>query len=179
VLILGAGTIGIQAAQCARSLGATDVAIADIEPGRLSVAEEVGIRRRIHLPHEPVDAIRTIYDELGEESLDVVVECTGAPAAVGLVVSAVRTGGTIVQIGLSGKLDVPIHMDRVALKDVNLAGSLSSPGVWPDVIALVTSGEVNTSKLVTDRFPLEQVEAALALLNERSPETLKVSLLVN
>ena len=175
VCVLGAGPVGLQAAQAARSLGAASVAVADVEERRLATAAEVGIAHRVALPGGTADGAAAAR-EVFPEGAEVVVECSGAPAAVGLAVEVARNGGRIVQIGLSGKLDVPVYMDRLVTKEVTLAGSVSSPGVWPEVIDLVSRGEIRTAPLVTHRFPFEQVEDAILALRERSPETVKVSL---
>jgi threonine dehydrogenase-like Zn-dependent dehydrogenase len=175
VAVLGSGAVGLQAAQAARSLGAASVAIADVEERRLATAEQVGVEHRIPLPPDAPEGAAAVR-EVFPEGADVVVECSGAAAAPGLAVEVARNGGRIVQIGLSGKLDVPLYLDRLVTKEVTLAGSVASPGVWPEVIDLVSRGQIQTAPLVTHRFPLERVEDAIGALRDRSPETVKVTL---
>jgi L-iditol 2-dehydrogenase len=158
VLVVGAGPIGLLAAQCARAEGAASVAVSDTREDRLRLAAALGF---------------ATFEGVGERDLiDVVILCAGGPVAIAAAFSAVRPGGTVVGLGLSGKPTIPFDFDGLVVRDVDLIGVLGSVGFWPDAIELITSGRVQTEPLVTGTYGIERTRDALEQLVK--PGTLKV-----
>jgi L-iditol 2-dehydrogenase len=204
VLIVGAGPIGLLAAQCARAEGAASVAVSDTREDRLTLAAALGFPRATALPDAGLGddphaghahgvhtghgadavappaggwgdpaAIQAVLDAIGEQDLiDVVILCAGGPAAIAAAFAAVRPGGTVVAVGLSGAPTIPFDWDGLVVRDVDLIGVLGSVGYWPDAIELITSGRVKTEPLVTGAYPLDRTRDALEQLVK--PGTLKV-----
>jgi 2-desacetyl-2-hydroxyethyl bacteriochlorophyllide A dehydrogenase len=154
VLVVGAGTIGLLAAQCAVAEGAASVAMSDTREDRLALAATLGFSRH------------------GGDDPDVVILCAGGAAALEFALRAVRPGGAVVVLGLSGLESVPVDMDSVVVRDLAVHGVLGSPHVWPDTIELVRSGRVRTEPLVSGVFALGSMADALERLSE--PGSLKV-----
>jgi 2-desacetyl-2-hydroxyethyl bacteriochlorophyllide A dehydrogenase len=154
VLVVGAGTIGLLAAQCAVAEGAAAVTVSDMREDRLALAASLGFARH------------------GEGDYDAVLLCAGGAGALGFALQAVRPGGTVVVLGLSGQPSVPVDMDAVVVRDLTVHGVLGSPHVWPDAIELVRSGRVRTEPLVSGVFALGSMTDALERLSE--PGSLKV-----
>jgi L-iditol 2-dehydrogenase len=157
-LVVGAGTIGLLAAQCARAEGAAAVAVTDTREDRMALAATLGFAA-----HEA---------GAGEDAYDAVLLCAGGAAALGFALRTVRPGGTVVILGLSGKAAVPVDMDSVVVRDLAVHGVLGSPHVWPDTIELVRSGKVATSPLVSAAYGLSRAREALERLTQ--PGSLKV-----
>jgi L-iditol 2-dehydrogenase len=158
VLVVGAGPVGLLAAQCARAEGAAAVAVAERRADRLALAAALGV---------------AAYDDAhDEDAYDVVVLCAGGPVAAAFALSAVRPGGAVVLVGLAGTATVPLDLDGAVVRDVTLHGVLGSPHMWPDAIALVRSGAIRTEPLVTGTFALADTRVALEALT--APGTLKV-----
>ena len=148
VAVIGAGPIGLLAAQCARAEGAAAVAVSDPRADRLQVAEALGFAG---IPE-------------GEDAIDVAILCAGGAAAVDAALRTVRPGGLVVAVGLCGAPKVPFDYDRLITHDLAVRGVLGSTGLWPDAIALLASGAIETGPLVTATFPITQVETALEAL---------------
>jgi 2-desacetyl-2-hydroxyethyl bacteriochlorophyllide A dehydrogenase len=171
VLVVGAGTIGLLALQAARSAGASQVTIADAhQADRLILARELGADRTFHVDTDggnPLDAI-------ADPGFDVVLECSGSPAAVNLALAAVRPGGRVALVGLVGQASVPVDVEAIVLNDFDVVGVAGSPGVWPDTIRLVASGAIDVRPLITHRVPLGQVAEAVDLVRRRADGAIKV-----
>jgi len=190
VLVVGAGPIGLLAAQCARAEGAAEVVITDTREDRLTLAAALGFPPAMALPGDDAPgpgahvhgaaggwgdpaAIRAAMDAIGERDLiDVAILCAGGPAAIASAFAAVRPGGTVVAVGLSGSPQIPFDWDGLVVRDIDLIGVLGSVGFWPDAIELITSGRVQTEPVVTGTFPLDRTRDALEQLVK--PGTLKV-----
>jgi L-iditol 2-dehydrogenase len=180
VLVVGAGPIGLLAAQCARAEGATDVVITDTRDDRLTLAAALGFPPVGGMLATPElsewgegGAIQAVLDAIGDRDLiDVAILCAGGPAAIASAFSAVRPGGTVVAVGLSGAPQIPFDWDGMVVRDIDVIGVLGSVGFWPDAIALITSGKVKTEPVVTATYPLERTRDALEQLTH--PGTLKV-----
>jgi threonine dehydrogenase-like Zn-dependent dehydrogenase len=148
VLIVGAGTIGLLAAQFAVAEGA-EVVVADHSERALHFAASLGgftVYDIDHLPAVPYDAVVDASNDAGLPAL-----------AVGLV----RPAGRVVFIGLSG---TPSLLDTrtMALKDVTAVGILSGSPALASTIELYASGAVDPRPLVAATIGLDDVPALLA-----------------
>jgi len=148
VAVIGAGPIGLLAAQCARAEGAAAVAVTDTRADRLAAARGLGF------PELPE----------GEDAIDVALLCAGGETAVAAALAAVRPGGLVVAVGLCGAPRIPFDYDRLITHDLAVRGVLGSVGLWPEAIALIERGAVQTAPLVTATFGLERARDALESL---------------
>ena len=152
VLIAGAGPIGAMCAQAVRARGATDVVVTDFVDSRRERITSFGATRSLH----PVaDAA-----EIAALRADAFIDCTGATPAVLSGIAATRGGGTVVLVGL-GAEEMPLPVQLIATREINVTGVFRYVDTWPRGIALTTSGAVHLDEMVTARYPLEQVEEAL------------------
>ena len=54
--------------------------------------------------------------------------------------AAVRPGGTVVALGLSGAPQIPFDWDGLVVRDIDLIGVLGSVGYWEGAIELIAPG---------------------------------------
>lgn len=160
VAVQGPGPIGLTAAMVARAAGARDVAVIGT-PGdvglRLPKARELGFSHVFNIAEtDPVEAVLDLTDGRGA---DIVVECSGAPAAIPVSASLVRKRGKICAIGLTGNKTVELPWDAFQFKVVDLIFCLSTEyESWDRTINLIHSGRVPAERLITHREPLENWE---------------------
>jgi L-iditol 2-dehydrogenase len=152
VLITGAGPIGIVTAQVAIAYGASEVIVTDIDAERRAVAATFGATRVI-------DPITENVGELGL-AVDAFVEASGAVAAVTSGIRAVRPGGTVVLVGM-GAQEIPLPIPVIQSNELIVTGVFRYANTWPTAIELVRSGKVDLDRMVTGRYGLDDVEAAL------------------
>ncbi|MEU4223677.1 NAD(P)-dependent alcohol dehydrogenase [Nonomuraea sp. NPDC026600] len=163
VLVTGAGPVGLLCMQTALAFGATDVLITDVNPVRLAVARDLGAS-------ETLNVGETRLSDAGFEP-DVLLECSGHPAAIGEAVRAVGRAGRVVLIGMGGD-EIPLPLSHVQTRELEVTGTFRYAGTWPAAIALAAAGRVQLDALVTGHYGLADVEQALTA-GTRDPKLVK------
>jgi len=147
VLISGAGPIGLMCAQVARAVGATRIVVSEPDETRRGLALRFGATSTL-----------TPGDEIG--SVDAFVDASGAPAAVAAGIGSLRPGGRAVLVGMGADtMDLPVSM--IQNREIILTGVFRYANTWPTATRLVSAGAVDLDSMVTARFGLEEIAAAL------------------
>jgi L-iditol 2-dehydrogenase len=177
VVVIGPGPIGLLAAMAARTAGASQVVIvgtAGDKGLRFDTARELGFDKLINVSEE--DPAKVVMEMTGGIGADVVVECSGAPAAISTCPDMLRKMGRICAIGLTGGRKVELEWDKFAFKVANVIFNLSTFYTsWEKSIRLISSGQIRAEKLVTHKMKLDEWEKAFAAVENL--EALKVVLI--
>ena len=98
VLVTGAGPVGLMTALFARALGAREVAVADADPRRRALAEQMGFFP-LDLDDDPGRVLKTRWRHgPGDHGADVVFQCRGKPEALHAALRAVRPQGSVIDL---------------------------------------------------------------------------------
>ncbi len=151
VLVTGAGPVGVMAALVARASGASRVVLADINPHRLAKAGDLGF--------ETIDSRTAAFDDA--PTADVLLECSGSPAAIDAGIRAVKRAGTVVLVGMAAHGKVPLPVDVIQGRELWVTGTFRYANTYPTAIALAAGGAINLDELVSKVFSLDEVEQAL------------------
>jgi L-iditol 2-dehydrogenase len=170
VLVQGAGPVGLCAANLALLSGAATVLVVDRHEARLAMARRMGADAAIRLDEGgPGGHVERARQLTGGRGADVTIEATGSAAAVRDGMRMTRDGGRYVVVGHyadSGEIDINPH------RDINRK-HLTICGVWGvdfshfhRMLAVLDPrgrlGAIAWEQLVTGRYPLDRVDAALA-----------------
>lgn len=158
VVVAGAsGGVGSAVVQLAKRRGATVTAIA----GKMKMDQVRSVGA-----DQVIDRDDDIIQNLGEKSVDVVVDNVGGPGFASLL-KVLRTGGRYVSSGAIGGPLVTLDMRRFYLKDLTLVGCTAwDEPVFPNLISYIERGELRP--LVAKSFPLERiVDAQREFLEKR------------
>lgn len=162
VLIMGPGAIGQLAAQAAKSAGAT-VALAGLpqDQERLDAAEKAGVDITItDLSEEKVKKL------VGEKGFDVVLECSGAEAAIRQAMKAVKKTGSFIQVGLT-KPEMTIDYSLLTEKEIQIIGTFGHRWHnWEMAIELMSTEKVNVEHLITARYGLDDWQMGFAQMRD-------------
>ncbi len=148
VLVFGPGPIGLLCLELAKLAGAGwlgVVGLAQDEP-RLKLAGSLGADSTVSGGDERLrEVVRALGDGLG---VDVVIDASGASAALRSALDAVRPGGQITKVGW-GPQPLGFSLDPLVQKAVRLQGSFShNYPIWEKVIALLAAGKLDPTSLV-------------------------------
>jgi L-iditol 2-dehydrogenase len=171
VAVLGAGPIGLLTAQMARIYGASAVLLLDPRPQRLALANELGFMHTFD-PGDP--SAGPVVRALTGGGPTVVIDATGNPAAMDLAVQLAAPGGRIGAVGVCGGRRPALDLDRLVTRELSLIGSLGSPNAWPSTVAMLGAGRLRTGPLISHVLPLSRLGEALALIESRVSDVIKI-----
>ena len=119
----GPGPVGLFSAQVAKAEGGVvTVCGTSADRHRLKLAEDLGVGYTLDI--ERYNAVDRIRELTGGYGADVVLECSGVPAAARMALDMVRKRGKYTQIGLFGK-PIEIDFEKIAFKEVVVNGTVS------------------------------------------------------
>jgi (R,R)-butanediol dehydrogenase/meso-butanediol dehydrogenase/diacetyl reductase/L-idonate 5-dehydrogenase len=168
VLITGAGTIGALCAVAARRAGAAHVTVTDVAMPPLERVLSLGADQVVNVAEdaEGREALVAAQDR------DVVLECSGAAAAIELAVGAARPAGRLVQVGFL-PADRGMALNAILTKELELVGSYRFVDEFDQAVADIVSGAVDLSGVITGDFAVTDIAQAFATAADRQ-RSLKV-----
>ncbi|PJF36945.1 MAG: alcohol dehydrogenase [Candidatus Thermofonsia Clade 1 bacterium] len=149
VILIGAGKLGLLAAQVLRNLGCELVVVARRQ-------RPIQLLEKWHIAY--VDARRADWlDRIGRKSAHVVVDCTGNAEGFAQALEIVRPRGTIVLKSTYSGLP---HADltRVVVDEIKVIGSRCGP--FGAAIRLLGSQQIDVASMIEAIYPLEDSLAA-------------------
>jgi L-iditol 2-dehydrogenase len=172
VLILGSGISGLLHLLLARSLGAGRIMATDVSGYRLQTAKAFGADAVIHAEEDIPESVRLINKG---RLADLVIVCTGAPAAFHQALKAVDRGGTILCFATTEPdVELSVPLNEFWRNEIKLMPSYgNSPLDATVAIELIRSGRVPVGKMITHRLPLDKAGYGFRLVDEGG-DSLKV-----
>ena len=151
-LIYGSGTMGLMMLELAKRAGAESVSMVDLNPARLQTAKRLGCTAAV-----------TSADELdAPRGWDVVIDCTGAEAAIRDGLKRVGRGGTFLQFGVAAyDARVAIEPYEIYRREITITGSMAVLHSFDRAGELLAAGVLDPQVFVSHRFPLASYAEAL------------------
>lgn len=164
-LIYGAGTMGLIMAQLAPRAGAASVTVVDLNHRRLGAAQEVGVE----LAHPSADDARR------PGGWDVVIDCTGATAAIEDGLRRVRRGGILQQFGVApAPARATFSPFRIYNDEIVVVGSMAVLHSYARAVEMFTAGALRTAPMISHAFTLNDYGAAIEMFRAGTGRKLQV-----
>jgi len=170
VVVFGAGGVGLNIVQAAALSSAYPLIAVDLHDSRLELAKTMGATHLINASKE--DAKARIAEILGAAGPDVFIDNTGQPAIIQMGYEITKPQGKVVLVGVPKKganIDIyslPLHFGK------SLSGSHGGEAEphldIPRYESLFRHGRLHLRELLTHRFPLEQINDAIAGMRDGS-----------
>ncbi|GAA5118716.1 L-idonate 5-dehydrogenase [Pseudonocardia adelaidensis] len=164
VLVNGAGPIGSLVVAAAKHRGAAAVVASDVAAPALAVAAAIGADTTVDLTTSALP-----------DDVEVVIEASGAAAAIGPVLRATARGGTLVQVGNLPGSAVPAVLGDLVTREITWVGSYRFVDEIDDALRAMRDG-LDVSPVITHRFPLSRAAEALGVAADRTTGSSKVLL---
>jgi len=172
-LVIGAGMIGLLTLQAARAAGCAPVFISDVDPTRLSLADQVGADKVLLASGK--ELLSEIQKLTGGRGVDIVYEAVGRNETVASAIDCVRKGGTVSLIG-NITPEVTLPLQKVVSRQIRLQGSCASSGEYPQAIEFIGNGKIQVKPLITAVASLEEGPRWFERLHSREPNLMKIIL---
>lgn len=167
VVIIGAGPIGLAAILAARLFSPSRIVAVDLADSRLDAAKAFGANVVVNSGRDDVAAV--VRDLTGGLGADVTMEAVGYPETFEQAVALARPCGHVANIGVHGK-PATLHLEDIWIKNLTITTGLVDTYSTPTLIGLVSSGQLDTSPMITHRFVLDEFEQAYDVFS-RAGET--------
>ncbi|HET7399186.1 MAG TPA: 2,3-butanediol dehydrogenase [Intrasporangium sp.] len=156
-VVFGGGPIGLLVVWMLKAMGASTVCLVEPSEARRSRAGRLGADHALDPTAYP--STERMLEYAGLSDVDVAFECAGVEAALQGCLIAVRPGGTVVNVAISGR---PLSLDLtpLLLKEIHLVGTICYANDHQPVIDLLRRYALPVETLVTKRIGLDQLVTA-------------------
>ncbi|MGI5918962.1 MAG: zinc-dependent alcohol dehydrogenase [Christensenellales bacterium] len=185
VTVFGPGPIGNMMVAMAKARGAAKVALVGTRDYPLGIGKECGADYIINIrdknsPNYTDDVVGKISELTGGKMSDRVIVPTSNMEALQRALDVAAGGATIVYFGLPGEGDmIQVPALRSIQSDINIRFAWLAPLVWPTAIKAVAAGIIDTDKIFTHEFSLEDAEKGIIFMKTGQGDKLKGVIVVD
>ncbi|MBS6194675.1 MAG: zinc-binding alcohol dehydrogenase family protein [Clostridiales bacterium] len=182
VLVVGAGTIGVLAANAAQALGG-EVYLCDVAENKLQYAMDTFGFAGTILNSSAEELEKAVKEITGSIELngtktgygfDVCIEAVGLPSTFQNCIDAAAFGGKVVLIGV-GKKNLDFNFTLIQKKELNVFGSRNAlKKDFIQLIDLVKEEKVDLEKIITNTYEFKDAAQAFADFSSHGADMLKV-----
>lgn len=171
VLIIGAGPTGLCTLQCVMLRN----------PKKIIVCEASQERRAFVQQHYPAvhavapDECLKVAQNLGRGGADVVIEVAGAEGTFELAWRAARPNAIVTVVALYDKPQVLPLPDMYGKNLTFKTGGVDGCDC-DEILSLIEQGKIDTTPLITHRFPLSRIAEAYSLFENKEDGVIKVAI---
>ena len=168
VVVQGCGPIGLICIAILRTMGIENIVAVDGNEKRLEFAKLMGADNTVNfMQYKGIEALSdAVKDAFGGYYADFAFQCTGSPIAHANIYKFIRNGGGLCELGFfinGGDATINPHFD-ICSKEITTVGSwvytLRDYATTFDFLKRAKAIGIPLSKLITHRFPLEQINEA-------------------
>ena len=169
VVVQGCGPIGLICIAILKTMGVQNICAVDGEQKRLDFAKKMGAKMTVTFKdHKGIEALAgAVKDAFGGHLADFAFQCTGSPVAHANIYKFIRNGGGLCELGFfinGGDATINPHFD-ICSKEITIVGSwvytLRDYVTTFDFLKSAKEIGLPMSELITDKFPLEEINEAL------------------
>lgn len=174
VLVIGAGLSGLLHLQAAQLNGAGFIAVSDVNPARLAVAERMGASLAVDAGTD--DVVETVKAATGNWGVDVVIMTAPVPVCVQQALAVVAPGGTILFFAPT-RPDVTSEINIWDLWQNEVSIVHSYGAAYRDLFTAlqwIQHDRVDVASMITHRLPLARTSEGFQLTATPREGSLKV-----
>ena len=169
VVVQGCGPIGLICIAVLRTMGIENIVAVDGENKRLEFAKLMGATETVNFKdYKGIEALADgVKNAFGGYLADFAFQCTGSPIAHANIYKFIRNGGGLCELGFfinGGDATINPHFD-ICAKEITTVGSwvytLRDYATTFDFLKRAKGIGLPLEKLITHKFPLEQINEAL------------------
>jgi threonine dehydrogenase-like Zn-dependent dehydrogenase len=155
-LVLGAGPIGLYFISMFRMEGLSRIIVSEPNPARANMAVECGATNIIDPGRESVEQVIRKMTGIGA---DIAVDAVGA--LMTNAITSVRRGGRVLLFGMNSEAVAEVRQNDITRGEIDILGSFIANDTFPATVRLLESRRLHLQRLVTHRFGLKDIHAAI------------------
>jgi L-iditol 2-dehydrogenase len=171
VIIYGSGCIGLVTLLASKAKGASKIILIDVLKNRLETAMRLGATHVIN-PMES-DVIETVKAITEGKGAHVVIDTAAAVVTVKQTVEVLKTGGTIVLVGMTPKDEVEFNFLKLMGKEGVIKTIFRYRNLYPVAINAIASGAINVKDIVSHEFDFEDTKEAFDFVVNNAKDVVK------
>jgi len=172
-VVIGAGPIGMVTILAALAAGCSRVIVSDIHEPKLELAKKLGSVLPVNVRSQQLqDVVKRETDGWGA---DVLFECSGYAPAMAEMFDLVCPGGRVALVGIPLE-PFPYDVSKAQVKEVRVENVFRYAHVYPRAVAMIASGKIDVTALITNRFAFEDSIAAFDFAKDMPPASVKVQI---
>lgn len=172
VLIIGAGTIGLGVLLSVQACNAKCIIMSDVVDYNLDIAREMGCTYTINSKEENLE--ERVKEITQGQGVDITFLAFGNGSIAEMAARCTKQGGKISEIALMPNTETSPY-PLIQSKEISMVGS--NMYVYEDyqvVVDCIEKGTIDTKQMVTHRYPIEEMEAAMEMADKRPEPVIKV-----
>ena len=165
IAVVATGGVGINIVQIARAFGASQIIAVDVRDDKLDAAKRLGATDVVNA--RDTDAVARVRELTDGRGVDAAFEVLGLPQTFTQAVEMTRDGGRMIAVGIAPvKATAPVEITRLVRRELRIIGSYGARTRtdMPEIIRLAAQGVFRPETIVTERFSLDDADAAYRAL---------------
>ncbi len=178
VLITGQGVSGLVLTQVLARYSPAVLAVTDLKDRNLELARKYGATHTYKLPSADTPTMDVAGNDF-PDGFDVVIPCLLEGDGMVDALNCCRLGTKNLMYGCIGVSNHPfdfskIHRKRAEIYSTEPRRDIDMRRFFQESVQMVCDGLVNTAEMVTHTFPLEQIDEAFRLRNDKATDSIHV-----
>lgn len=162
VLIMGAGPIGLYFLKLMKLSGSGLVIVSEVSPYRKEFAKRCGADLIVDPTKEELAA--SVMEATGGLGVDLAIDAVGTLIAP--CIDCTRANGEVLLFGNNASVTETITQADITKKELTIRGSYVGPHTLPATVALLESGRLDLSELITHRIRLDEFETGIEAMRK-------------
>lgn len=164
VVVVGDGAVGLCGVLAASVMGAEKVIVMSRHEPRQKIATAFGATHVVAARGK--EGAAEVKEITGGIGADAVLECVGTDDAMGTAFAVARPGSMVGFVGVPHGVQLPVQ--KMFQKNVGLRGGMAPVRRYlPELLDLVTSGQIEPGLVFDSTLPLDQVADGYRAMDER------------
>lgn len=167
VLLVGAGTVGLLLLELIKFQGPSQIIVSENTPERRKLAKARGADFVIDpMRTDPVNEVKKVTSGQGA---DVVIEAVGSPQTTEQAIQMAKKGGIINIFGVADtNAFSQIKPFDIYFRELTVVGTYAvTLDTFNRAAKLLASGRLDIDYLLTDEFPLRELEKAILMMEKK------------
>ncbi len=184
IVVCGLGTIGTLLVMFLLDAGYENILVIGNKKFQKETMERLGVSPGRYCDSKKDAAYDFIMDRTGGAGADVFFECVGSNETVSLALKSAAAAGSICYVG-NPHSDMMLKKDdywKILRNQIRITGTWNSSFAgndgadddWHYVLDRLSKGGISPEKLITHRYPLDDIIRGFELMRDKSEDYIKV-----